>query len=509
MKNNKVLKISLLILSLALCLGAMFAMSISAEGTQPEIIAQNVKYTDKFAIMYAVDASTVSGGSVTLNVYEKMPTETSTPKKSFSSSKVVTAEGNLKKDSYIITTDGVPATELTKLFYVQAVDADGNKSEVKRYSVAEYLYERLAGADANQTQRDFYNSTIAFGTSAQKVIGKVSNKDLYIDNYRLLKVEGGTIDGFTQGVYPMGTELTPDDTSVNWCIVTYDAIGDFTSTPVTNGKFVVGDGVSNKLTTKVITYKDGFESMNKLTVASMPYNSTTRLTSDGRFYRGNGHPAIEYVNAGEHGIVAKFNLTAGGDAVKIMPNVTTVAAANAKAFECSFDIKMITPGSKESEPIEIFFYSGGGSRFRMNLYTRYDDTGVLVVNSPNNGKVERKWYYDQPDDDWFNVRAVIYADDLTKAYFYINGDEVGHCNNYAGGTVDFTQIGFGIRQYSAGYYSKEVTVKDEAGNKVLDEAGNEVKETVWYGDPNDEVYALIDNYYCGYTMEENPYTPAG
>ncbi len=504
MKTNKALKISLLILSLALCIGAVVAMSIGAQEAEtesvkkPEIISQNVKYTDKFALMYAVDASTVADGPVKLNLYNKLPGEGVSPIKTYTVSKVTTAEGNLKKDSYVFTTDGVAATALTQLFYVEAVDAAGNKSDVKRYSVAEYLYERLAGADASSQQRAFYNSTIDFGSSAQKVIAKETDKTKYVSNYRYLTVEGGTVEGFSTGVYPIGAVLTPDDTTIPWSIITYDSIGDFTSERV-SGSFTVGDGVTNKLTTKAVSYKDGIETMNRFTVGPNAwYTSDTndRYSKDLKFYRGNGNPTIEYVNAGEHGIAAKFDLSNGGDAVKFVPNDTSVSSTDAKAFECSFDLKAMVPGSKSNEPIEIFFYSGTGSRFRMNLYIKYEDKyDALVVGSPNNGNVTLTPYNDQDPTDWMHVRAVIYANDLTKAYFYINGSEVGHCNNYAGGTVDFASIGFGIRQYTAGYYSKEVTVDG-------------VKQNVWYGDPADEVYVLVDNYYCGYTTEANPYTDA-
>ena len=75
MKKCNFAKISVLILALSVCFGTVFAMSANADntGTKPEIISQNVKYTDQFCLMYAVDSSAVA--PVTLNVYRAVPNE--------------------------------------------------------------------------------------------------------------------------------------------------------------------------------------------------------------------------------------------------------------------------------------------------------------------------------------------------------------------------------------------------------------------------------------------------
>ena len=123
MKNTSKTKISIFILSLALLICAVFAMSASAEEstTTPEIFSQNVKYTDKFCLMYAVKADTVSGGSVTLNLYEEEPVEGLEPAAKYTVKNVTSAaDSGAAYDAYIFTTAGVPATALDKVFYVQA-----------------------------------------------------------------------------------------------------------------------------------------------------------------------------------------------------------------------------------------------------------------------------------------------------------------------------------------------------------------------------------------------------
>ena len=75
MKNTKVLKVITAIMSVALLIGAVLTIAVSAEGEakSPKIISYNVEYGEKYALMYAVDASTVNSAPVTLNLYAADP----------------------------------------------------------------------------------------------------------------------------------------------------------------------------------------------------------------------------------------------------------------------------------------------------------------------------------------------------------------------------------------------------------------------------------------------------
>ena len=111
MKNKKVLKL-LVFGAMAVCLACMtLSFGASAAG-KPEIISQNVKYTDKFSLMYAVDASTVAGGSATLRVYGEYSTNESTPLQTITetATEKVTPAGGSETDCYVFTTAGVAAT---------------------------------------------------------------------------------------------------------------------------------------------------------------------------------------------------------------------------------------------------------------------------------------------------------------------------------------------------------------------------------------------------------------
>ncbi len=222
-KMNKIKKIFALS-ALAVCLaGMVFAFGSSAGSeSKPEIISKNVMYTDKFILMYAVDAETVEGNEAILNVYKEYPTENSTP---ICTLRDTTAETITKADGttyncYVFITNGIAATEFTTNYYVTVTDGADRVSDVARYSVAEYLNERLykngiaaitEGDDA--VRKDFYLSTLAFGANAENVLfnlddDKENDRDDLVTDYKYIYTDLGTIDGeFSSGVYAPETAL--------------------------------------------------------------------------------------------------------------------------------------------------------------------------------------------------------------------------------------------------------------------------------------------------------------
>ena len=237
MKNKKILKL-LVFGAMAVCLACMtLSFGASAAG-KPEIISQNVKYTDKFSLMYAVDASTVAGGSATLRVYGEYPTNESTPLQTITetATEKVTPAGGSETDCYVFTTAGVAATAFVKNYYVTVTDAEGNVSDVARYSVAEYLNERLykngiaaATESDDLARKEFYLSTLAFGANAENVLYNLddnseNDREYLVTDYKYIYTDLGTIDGeFSSGVYAPATELdvvyTGSDTTVKgWTV---------------------------------------------------------------------------------------------------------------------------------------------------------------------------------------------------------------------------------------------------------------------------------------------------
>ena len=168
------------LLALVISVGCTFGLTVLANETEPEasvsnaktpeIISQNVMYGGDFSLMFAVKAASVSGDTVTLSVYGEEPTESSEAlwSKTINASSATTDVKGIA--SYIFTTQGVAAKDMDKNFYIVAESA-GVKSDVKKYSVAEYLYERL------------YDDNVAFGSSSLEI----AQKNLYLSSLEVGK----------------------------------------------------------------------------------------------------------------------------------------------------------------------------------------------------------------------------------------------------------------------------------------------------------------------------------
>ena len=248
----------LMITALILCAAVAVFSSAAEETTSPEIISQNVKYTDKFSLMYAVDASTVKGGEATLKVYNEYPTASSVAvyEETDSTTEAVTPAGAEAVQCYVFTTPGIGAVSFTQNFYVTVTDKEGNVSSVYRYSVAEYLNERLykngiilatTGNDA--VRKEFYLSTLEFAANAEKVLYNLdanteNDKEYLVTDYKYIYTDLGKIDGdYSAGVYAPGTELnfTPFDSSKIYqttAILSSGESGDKTKINA-DGRFVV------------------------------------------------------------------------------------------------------------------------------------------------------------------------------------------------------------------------------------------------------------------------------
>ena len=179
------------LLALVISVGCTFGLTVLANETEPEasvsnaktpeIISQNVMYGGDFSLMFAVKAASVSGDTVTLSVYGEEPTESSEAlwSKTINASSATTDVKGIA--SYVFTTQGVAAKDMDKNYYIVAESA-GVKSDVKKYSVAEYLYERLyddeiafGTSDLEIAQAKLYNSVLQVGKNAQMLLFNYDN----------------------------------------------------------------------------------------------------------------------------------------------------------------------------------------------------------------------------------------------------------------------------------------------------------------------------------------------
>ena len=150
MKNTKALKFfAVMAVALLLALTSVFASAeedaktspLAPTESSPTIVSQNIAYQGSFNLCYAVDAASVSGGSVTVNIYDAeknyLRSYTATTTES------ITPVGGSEVEVYVVITSPIATKDMGDVYYAQAVDVDGNVGALKRYSVAEYLFEML------------------------------------------------------------------------------------------------------------------------------------------------------------------------------------------------------------------------------------------------------------------------------------------------------------------------------------------------------------------------------
>ncbi len=496
MKNNKFAKISLLILALALCFGAVFAVSSAAEQTEltPEIISQNIHYNEKFSLMYAVDANTVTAGeSVTLKVFADEALTTclfEETKANGTYETIKTPSGD--KVAYVFITKGVAYNKMATNYYVQAT-VGNNESAVKRYSVAEYFYEKLSTA-TEETDINFYNSALEFGANAEIYTGAktAASADL-ITNLRYVVVEKGLLDGaYTSGLYAPGTKLSlsvTDGTTPKWSYIAYGADGAEIDKKTAQETVTVPTDAKRMFVTSgsiVVYRKEVLDFENK--------NAGDKYTSAWGWISGEG--TLEFADEEGHGTVGKYSLIAGGASNKLVFDSGSASVFNvanlvdkdsAKAFEFSFDLKMEFPeGTTEALYINPNLETSSRTH-RLGLFQGYTNGHDYYGNASgvSTDKLfiahdgDRSW---QPysicenvdPTDWFHAKIVAYEGD-TRLYVYING-------------------------------SVEPTYVLELAQSVFTGDISAIEKVSFTGTAGAVFY--IDNLFVGFTDEANPNPPA-
>ncbi len=440
MKTTKFAKISLLVLSAALILGAVFAMSISAETAGPEIISQNMAYSNEFKIMYAVDAASVpDGGAVTLKVYTKDPTvESSEPVATMTAEAATPAAetGNLNKDAYIfITETGVSYADMTLNFFAQA-EANGVKGAVKRYSVAEYFFEKLADTETDAEKKVFYQRTLEFGTGVQMYAATPTvTGDALISNLRYVVVEGGKIDGYSTGLYPIGKELTPvadTETTEKWAAtVLYADNNETVTNDLTSFKVIDAAKTTFTLGYKeppfAINYRPGTLTFDEYAAGTLKIhsNSVTELVSDDSIHKNAFKMYL--------GASSKFNINLAD--VNDIAN-SGIEAANATGIELSFDMKVeiLKPTPDKDQPIHLLFVDGANNWPGVRLYVQDTSNTNNIYLSPNelpsgsfghyvNNSLSDAGVPAIDTVNWFHFRMVQFNDNIV--YIYLNNALVG------------------------------------------------------------------------------------
>lgn len=353
MKTNKLAKILLVALSLMLLACALLATTVSAETVKPDIKNMNVRYSDKFELMYAVPADTVRGGSATLYLYDEDPAKGAEAIKEYTLTKTeLPADSGLPYEAYIFYTQGVSAKALDKVFYVQVVDAEENASDVKSYSVVEYLYTKLADIipekPNTEVQKNFWKSVITFGTCAQQrfLSAEELKATTLISDYCYVTTEGCTVDGKTAAVLPQNKAFTIAGDN--------GALSDYTLTTYTSYDKTAGENISviksSSLTLSDVSrahvtaggsrvYKSNVETFEGDTIGGKP----AAMGYDASHLIYNTYSAGTTTNVKEDTVFGKNSnvMSVNGmfQYIEFIP-VLGCDAAEAKQFELSFDLKV-------------------------------------------------------------------------------------------------------------------------------------------------------------------------
>lgn len=238
MKKSLWLGIACLSLMIAVALSIPFTVNSIAQNAdysdvKLEIVSKNLSYNSEVYVMFAVDAKGVSQDNVEMLFWSNKPSAvTDTPKFVDSSYEVATRPDGTVIFDCVFSSYGVAAKDFPDEIYCAAhVKNSDVYSEIARYSVLEYLFERLTSEGINEVQSNMYNAAISYGECAQQLLNH--STALSPLNMTYVAVEGGVLsDGFSSGVYAASDTLTViaenHDTFSAWAdengeIVSYDA----------------------------------------------------------------------------------------------------------------------------------------------------------------------------------------------------------------------------------------------------------------------------------------------
>ena len=254
-----------------------------ADGYSIEIVAKNVSYSDSIYILYAVDFAGFdeSQNEVKMLFWDSLQTEyTVEMAESVKSSNAVVTIGD--RECIVFYSDGIAAKEMNDMLYCRAyasVDGVAVYSDVEKYSVVDYVYEKRAGGGLTSNQTAIFADMLDYGTSAQKLFGY--NTDFPANaTYYTVTVEDGVLDdGFTWGRYLPNATAT---LTANAPATGYEFVG------WKNGN---GDMVSDVETVSLTVTENTVYTATYEEIVEEPEGSVGlaySLTSDGAGYRVTG-----------------------------------------------------------------------------------------------------------------------------------------------------------------------------------------------------------------------------
>ena len=458
-KQSKIIALALsLLLLIVACVGITVSATESESDKSLTIISQNVAYSEKMYLYFAVYSDGVDTEGLVLNVYSSDPDKNADAQLLATVTKheevvIPDAANDTSYTCRAFATPGVALKNLATEFYVQAVALDGTKSPVRRYSVVEYLNEMIFTADSAE-KIEAYEKILAAGDAAQYLLNYYpnDNKNDFATNYAYVKVTDGIVTGeYRKGTYLIGEEIsltyTGSEDIKSWQLLNRD--GEVVAVIAAGKSFTVSESVICVPSTEAPPVRGtGLYSDNANTI-NYTGTTATALKDAGKFVVGSGSPSFEGSNDENASVVTKdgdsalkiSNKTSSGSATYYALKSANGTSSGDYIFETDIYIESAT--STRSNKGFLAFGDGKDAGNAAN----YTPTVIFTVD---NGKYQivvngTSVATDIACGEWFNFR-IEYDDCNTSGAairYYVNGTLIGTSKN-KGATTAFGFIRVGL-----------------------------------------------------------------
>ncbi len=306
-------------------------------------------------------------------------------------------------NTVVFLSDGIPAKNIADPLYarvyIEAKDGTIYYSNVSKYSVLQYVYDRYAALEASTAtdeaslakeaaQRKLYDSILSYGTAAQIILGYKTDK-LADGDYVQIKVTGGVLeDGMPRGLYTLGDSFT------------------LTAKPPVEGYDVLywtdsqGSVVAESTNTLTVTIDENFRGSESYTAV---YDIPTTVTvsggmGDGSYRNGESytvtassteHFAYWLVNDermydGQTSVTATVTTSLGGtvyyEAVYYEPTTVTVSGGEGSGEYYYGESYTVTATVPEGKTFRYWQKDGGATSLEQSFtVTVTSETAEIVV----------------------------------------------------------------------------------------------------------------------------------
>ncbi|MBR3805912.1 MAG: hypothetical protein IKJ13_03650 [Clostridia bacterium] len=446
MKTKKALKIlSLAFIIAVLAIGFCFAASAAEETSElsVSIIKKNVSYSDYVKVLFAVDDTYAGGGEVELLYYFEDPTVNQNAEEKVGAvyHKGYTDDSGNNYPAFYSAS--FPAKEIHCQVYARAhIVGTDIYSDVVRYSVVEYLLERLYVDDVTGDQKDLYNDLLSYGASAQKVLinGNSNPADditKFITDYVLVGIENGTLDGkYDQGIYFVDDTVYPQaDGIATWDATVYDlSTGVETTAEANNGAAYNVTGFTMFTEKAKVAYKPNLtDTAGRILWSELgtpaEYKSADIIDEWTQTSAGSVLEIVDGDPYGESSKVIHQKTAASGNQDQLYIK-TTANSANATMYVFETDV-MIDPDVKSL--YEITFRA---ANIAYTAYVTADMEGNISiygkVNSDNNTAPISSVTAEGAAGNWFRFRMeyIDVTETTAKVKFYYNENQIGESEEF-------------------------------------------------------------------------------